>query len=936
MGFKARRSIAWMSTRLCPPVHTRLCFLRIPILAHPLWPLFPSKRKNSNLRRRLPKPSGAVGTSRSRKEAPYQRNKKQVRLLPVVESFAQKTLLTPTMMTQTSISRLPLVPSSAVSAGHLEMPPTACEAIEEDYSDFLDYTITISPDPHSSSQYSSTNSSAGYQTFPETPMFSPSLFSPDRRRPPAPSLRTRRPPLPRSATLPSPREYAARETLPRPTSIEMNFGPHEDHGDVRSRRPQSIASPIHATPSFSLDPPSGNSHNSLPRCDNALPTTSLKDALPSTDTTGPSEEPVDSDTPAQTVGVDEASLTSSSRKQDSGSVVLAPSTASIPSACRTGARQSPTSVPLPESTDVSPRLPSSSDSLSRTLSPVPSARRSSSQSGLSPTMCQPQSVRDIEVLPPGLGRPSLPSITPIPFQPVPSGPTPSRRHSLVAASPSARPSSTPISASCVAVPPHRAVTSEGPEDVAIPPTDVDHPILRMSSSPAAEGDGGSSLPNSQPQSFGSQTRVRSRPPLPIGPRRPSGPSHPFDSRVSGPRARGSSESKMTSGETCRNTDASTWKKLYEVASQPLPRFQTPPLKWRGLTMEAAQWTLTSAELHGIVSRAMKQFSEGSSIRLLRLETLDGEIAEEIHRLEMLHTDVKSRYKMLVRRRWQLLGELTGHLESGVVGHTASIAMAELAEVTLAQDQLTDELHTVAGQLAQLEGLRDVHHSSALAMALRKVNTIFLRQAAEMQKLREQLESLEAERDEGWKQAHDIAVECDRLMETAGEPSSKAPNKRSERVSAVRKSSIRQSKAGLRSTSASLRRSASSVRSRGSMSIPSSACKEDIPPVPSLPLRQQGLATSAAASASGSSRYSGASSAMALAQAQQELYDMLGLNFQNTPASSKLPDSMRSLTNNRPLSGPDLRARRAHENKAIRSVILDDRISTPTTLGMTAD
>lgn len=353
-------------------------------------------------------------------------------------------------------------------------------------------------------------------------------------------------------------------------------------------------------------------------------------------------------------------------------------------------------------------------------------------------------------------------------------------------------------------------------------------------------------------------------------------------------------------------------------------------------MEAAQWTLTSAELQGVVSRAMKHFSEGSSIRLLRLETLDGEIAEEIHRLEMLHTDVKSRYKMLVRRRWQLLGELTGHLESGVVGHAASIAMAELAEVTLAQDQLTDELHTVAEQLAQLEGLREVHHSSALAMALRKVNTIFLRQAAEMQKLREQLESLEAERDEGWKQAHDIAVECDKLMETAGEPGSKAPNKRSERVSAVRKSSIRQSKAGLRSTSASRRRSASSVRSRGSMSIPSSACKEDIPPLPSLPLRQQRSATSAVASASGSLCYSGASSATALAQAQQELYDMLGLKFQDTPASSRPPDPMRSLANSRPLSDPDMRARRARENRAIRSVILDDRITASPTLEMTAD
>lgn len=919
-----------------PGLHTAMLSSHSDSSASYVAPL-PVKRKNSNLRRRLPKPTSAVGTSRNRKDtrggAPYQRNKKQVRLLPVVESFAQKTLLTPTMMTQTSVSRLPLVPSSAVSAGHLEMPPTACEAIEEDYSDLLDYTITISPDPHSSSQYTSTSSSAGYQTFPETPMFSPPLFSPDRRRPPAPSLQARRPPLPRSATLPSPRDYAARETLPRFTSVEMNFGPHDDHGDVCFRRPRSVASPIRATPSFSLDPSSGISHNSLPRCDNALPVTPLKDTLPITDITRPSKEPIDPDTPAQT---------ESTNKQDSGSVtLLAQSTAPIPSACKTDASQSPTSVPLPESTDASPRLPSSSDNHPHTSSPVPSVRCPSSQTGLPSITCQPQAVRETEVSQPVSGGPSLPLITPTPFQPVSSGPIPSRRHSLAAASPSARLSSPPVSASCAAVPPYRAITSEGTEDISAPPTDVDRPILRSS---APEGDGVSSVQDSHRQSFGSQTRVRSRPPLPIGPRRPSGPSHPLDSRVPGPRARGSSESKVTRGETCGNTDASTWKKLYEVASQPLPRFQTPPLKWRGLTMEAAQWTLTSAELQGVVSRAMKHFSEGSSIRLLRLETLDGEIAEEIHRLEMLHTDVKSRYKMLVRRRWQLLGELTGQIESGVVGHTASIAMTELAEVTLAQDQLTDELHTVAEQLAQLEGLREVHHSSALAMALRKVNTIFLRQAAEMQKLREQLESLEAERDEGWKQAHDIAVECDKLMETAGEPGSKAPNKRSERVSAVRKSSIRQSKAGLRSLSASRRRSASSVRSRGSMSIPSSACKEDIPPLPPLPLRQQRSATSAVASgrdqiripASGSSCYSGASSATALAQAQQELYDMLGLKFQDTPVSSRPPDPMRSLANSRPLSDPDMRARRAHENRAIRSVILDDRITASPTLEMTAD
>lgn len=872
----------------------------------------PVKRRNSNLRRRLPKPTGAIGGSRNRKDTrggtPYQRNKKQVRLLPMAESFAQKTLLTPTMMTQTSISHLPLVPSSAVSAGHLEMPPTACDVIQEDYSSFLDYTITISPDPHSSSQYTSTGSSAGYQTFPETPMFSPPLFSPDPRRPPVSSLRTRRQPLPRPATLPSPCSIS----LPRQTS-NTNLRSHKDHGNVCSHRPQSIASPIYGEPSFLLDPSSGISRDPLLRRDDTLPATPSKASLPLTDTIGPSKELIDPDTLVQTVVAN----------KDLGSVILpVKSTSSIQSACKVDACESPISVPPSEPTGASPRLSSSSANLPRTSPLVPSSRHSSSHVKLPPTTSQPQPAREMDVLKPVFCRSFLPSITPTLSPSVPPGPNSSR------SSPTARPSSAPISPSFVAPPPCRTVICEETVD---PPTGVEHLMLRTSSCSAPEADGRTSPPNYQPRPFGSQTRARPRPPLPIGPRRPSGPTHPFCGRVPGFRARGSSESKVTSAETCGNTHAPAWRKLYEVASQPLPKFQTPPPKWRGLTMEAAQWTLTSAELQSIVSGAMKQFAEGSSIRLLRLETLDGEIAEEIHRLEMLHTDVKSRYKMLVRRRWQLIAELTGHLESGVVGHTANITLAELAEVTLTQDQLADELHTVAEQLAQLEGLRDDHHSSALAMALRKVNTIFLRQAAEMQKLHEQLESLEAERDEGWKQAHDIAVECDRLIEAAGESGPRSSNKRSKRVSAVRKSSMRQSRAGLRPTSTSRRRSASSAQSRGSMSVPSSACKGAVPPVPPLPLHQLDSATNAVSLGSGSLCYSGASTTRALSQAQQELYEMLGLDFQNSPSSARSPDLIRSLANTRPLSDPDmarsLRARRAHENRAVRSVILDDGIAT---------
>jgi hypothetical protein len=267
-------------------------------------------------------------------------------------------------------------------------------------------------------------------------------------------------------------------------------------------------------------------------------------------------------------------------------------------------------------------------------------------------------------------------------------------------------------------------------------------------------------------------------------------------------------------------------------------------------MEAAQWTLTSSQLQAIVSRAIKHSAEGSSIRLLRLETLDGEIAEETHRLEMHHTDIKTQYKAMVRKRWTLMGALAGHIEGVEMNDTTTAirTMEELSEVSLALDQLADELHSTIEQLAQLKNLRDVHHGSALAMALRKVNSTFLRQMSEKEKLHEHIEILEAERDEAWKHAEDVAQDYDnlndRMMGSTGEPQpnddarSTMSSRRSIRVSAVRRSSVRQSKAGLRTLSRhrSRRSSVSSVGNRGSMSFPTA---EDIPPVPPLPLTQRG-------------------------------------------------------------------------------------------------
>ncbi|KAG2128250.1 hypothetical protein DEU56DRAFT_742109 [Suillus clintonianus] len=332
---------------------------------------------------------------------------------------------------------------------------------------------------------------------------------------------------------------------------------------------------------------------------------------------------------------------------------------------------------------------------------------------------------------------------------------------------------------------------------------------------------------------------------------------------------------------------------------------------------------------------------------------------------MQRTDVKTKYKALVRKRWQLMGALAGHLDGPDLCDpmTAARTVEELSEVSIALDQLTDELHTVVEQLGQLKSLRDVHSASALAMALRKVNATFLKQVTETQNLREQIDSMGAERDEAWKQAEDVAQDFDNLSDQVrdsrehveGTAALRPSSRRSARVSAVRKSSIRQSKAGLRplSKTRSQRSSVSSSGTRTSLMMSMSATSDDIPPVPPLPLHTPlGIVTSNLSGRSslgkshlgftatyylttfidiGSNSNASVSGARALAQAQRELYEMLGLTLQETPSeSSSRPRSVSGLLGSkhvslspRPMSDMIAIRPRARENRAIHSVLYDD-------------
>jgi hypothetical protein len=351
-------------------------------------------------------------------------------------------------------------------------------------------------------------------------------------------------------------------------------------------------------------------------------------------------------------------------------------------------------------------------------------------------------------------------------------------------------------------------------EISTPPSSAHHGGVAGS---RAVGQQSSSSRNAT--AIGSRMRRR----LPIGPREPS----------------------QSSGiETSGSTTAPSGTIRHKLDSAAAPKFHTPPLKWRGCTMDAAKWTFTSDQLQGIVSRAIKQSAEASSIRLLQLDTLDQDLPEETHRLEMLAMDLKSRYKFGAKKRWALLSSVSDDPELG-----NSSAVNDLIDVSATLDHITEELHVVDTQMSQLQSLRDVHSRSALAMALRKLNNSFLKQVAETQLLHSRVEALETERDEAWKQAEDIAIEFDELQDKMFEAgyiqssgSDRAANHRSSRISAMRKSCARASRAGLRSSS--MRRSRSSVASSfyrtstSTMSMTSAA--RPAPPVPPIPSRHGNL------------------------------------------------------------------------------------------------
>ncbi|KII91744.1 hypothetical protein PLICRDRAFT_105309 [Plicaturopsis crispa FD-325 SS-3] len=289
---------------------------------------------------------------------------------------------------------------------------------------------------------------------------------------------------------------------------------------------------------------------------------------------------------------------------------------------------------------------------------------------------------------------------------------------------------------------------------------------------------------------------------------------------------------------------------------------------------------------------------------------------------MLRMDIRTRYKAMTRKRWSLIGSLSALVDGEQPGDPASALrlVEQLADMSNQLDQLAEELHSVTDQIAQLKSLRDVHSASALAMALRKLNSSFLSKATENNLLRERISALEAERDQAWKQAEDVAHDFDDLNEklvdacpdigSQTRSARSSTSLRSHRVSAVRKSSLRASKAGLHS--ASRRSQRISVASTRNSSIPSSAGMPDsiIPPVPPMP-RPLGIVTSGLPTRHSGSFFASSvtptSETRAMVHAQDELYAMLGIRMDQEPKSWRLTRTRSMSMSAGPVSAQSRRA-----------------------------
>ncbi|KAF8638441.1 hypothetical protein AX17_002198 [Amanita inopinata Kibby_2008] len=217
----------------------------------------------------------------------------------------------------------------------------------------------------------------------------------------------------------------------------------------------------------------------------------------------------------------------------------------------------------------------------------------------------------------------------------------------------------------------------------------------------------------------------------------------------------------------QNPAVKTLRKLPALTPPPKISFESLPVRWKGLPLEAALWTFTSQELQNIVSRSIRSSASESFIRLLSLENLDQVLPAELERLDALKLTMQSKYKFLVHRRSMLLQAMNSHTSTPLTAKDAEDAMSivgsltvQLSKTVAECDEQVEELAKVYDQQAQISKILDVHWASALAIALRKLNSSYGKRTSDLKKARSRISQLEAELEDAWREAERLAREMD--------------------------------------------------------------------------------------------------------------------------------------------------------------------------------
>ncbi|KAH0583077.1 hypothetical protein H2248_010967 [Termitomyces sp. 'cryptogamus'] len=204
---------------------------------------------------------------------------------------------------------------------------------------------------------------------------------------------------------------------------------------------------------------------------------------------------------------------------------------------------------------------------------------------------------------------------------------------------------------------------------------------------------------------------------------------------------------------------------------PAPKllFETEPIKWKALPHEAALWTLDRSELQEIVGRALRRTAPDTFIRLLSLDNLDTDLPVEIDRLKTLKASKQAQYRFLVQRRTMTLQALNSSFISPEKSQPdddgipiASKIALELSKVTAECDKIMSDLLVINDQLTQISMLTENHLSSALSVALRKLNKSHSKRTFDLLCAEQRISELQADLEDAWREAERLAREMDQI------------------------------------------------------------------------------------------------------------------------------------------------------------------------------